>query len=60
MSHYADWQPSLVGEPADLNYPIDPVHEEAVVFQGEIRMLFQEARERAATWEPRPMPEDWQ
>lgn len=40
----------------DLNAPIDPVHAEATDAVAWINAMFQEAKERAAQWLPRPCP----
>jgi len=40
----------------DLTVPIDPVHRDCVQAVRLVNRMFQEAKERAAKWEPRPSP----
>jgi hypothetical protein len=39
----------------EVNAPIDPLHAQAVEAVRWINEMFQEAKERAAQWEPRPL-----
>jgi hypothetical protein len=43
-----------------FNDPVDVTHAESVMCRNEIRMMFQEAKDRVARWEPLPMPETFQ
>jgi hypothetical protein len=43
----------------DVTDPIDPEHEKLIRIRAVLRDLFGQARERAAKWEPRPMPDDF-
>ena len=41
------------------NEPVDPVHAECMELRRWIRDGFADLKARAATWEPRPIPEDY-
>ena len=42
-----------------MNVPVDNIHHECLLVRNQIREAFRRLRESAASWEPRPMPEDW-
>jgi predicted metal-binding protein len=43
-----------------FNDPVDLTHQDAANALAVIKEVFQEARDRVATWEPRPMPKTFQ
>ena len=40
--------------------PIDPVHRASVAARAKVNELFGILKDRAAKWEPAPMPTNWQ
>lgn len=40
----------------ELNAPIDPLHKQCLRMAKGVNKVFQQAKDRAAKWEPRPCP----
>jgi len=45
---------------ADVTEPLDTTHRVSQVLTALVRQVFTDLQKQAATWEPRPMPDDWE